>query len=135
MSRDTQNIMSTRNFGFTGNIGYYPIFWVAFYAMIFKIKLGRVRYRQKYRVAGWVRGPVGHCLRIIDVNAFGNRAKGNSGLYATICRINHSCAPNACHISDHLGVMEVNAMMKMTGRMMMMTGKHGKITFRNKSGK
>ena len=74
-------------------------------------------------------------LRIVDVNAFGNRAKGNSGLYATICRINHSCAPNAYHISDHLGVMEVNAMVRMTGRMMMMTGKHGKNAFRNKSGK
>ena len=103
--------------------------------MIFKTESGRIRYRQKYRVAGWVRVFVGHCLRIVDVNAFGNRAKGNSGLYATICRINHSCAPNACHISDHLGVMEVNAMVRMTGRMMMMTGKHGKNTFRNKSGK
>ena len=34
-------------------------------------------------------------LRIVDVNAFGNSDKGNSGLYATICRINHSCSPNA----------------------------------------
>ena len=46
-------------------------------------------------------------LRIVDVNAFGNSPKGNSGLYATICRINHSCSPNAYHITDHQGVMEV----------------------------
>ena len=46
-------------------------------------------------------------LRIVDVNAFGNSPKGNSGLYATICRINHSCAPNAYHIFDKQGVMEV----------------------------
>ena len=46
-------------------------------------------------------------LRIVDVNAFGNSARGNSGLYATICRINHSCSPNAYHITDQQGVMEV----------------------------
>ena len=46
-------------------------------------------------------------LRIVDVNAFGNSSKGNSGLYATICRINHSCAPNAYHIIDQQGIMEV----------------------------
>ena len=49
-------------------------------------------------------------LRIVDVNAFGNSAKGNSGLFATICRINHSCAPNAYHVFDQQGKMEVSAM-------------------------
>ena len=46
-------------------------------------------------------------LRIVDVNAFGNSSEGNSGLYATICRINHSCSPNAYHVIDQQGVMEV----------------------------
>ena len=47
-------------------------------------------------------------LRIVDVNAFGNSHEGNSGLYATICRINHSCSPNASyHVIDEQGVMEV----------------------------
>ena len=50
-------------------------------------------------------------LRIVDVNAFGNSWKGNSGLYATICRINHSCAPNAYHIIDQQGVMEVGTIL------------------------
>ena len=54
-------------------------------------------------------------LRIVDVNAFGNSSKGNSGLYATICRINHSCAPNAYHIIDQQGVMEVGTII-MAGR-------------------
>ena len=49
-------------------------------------------------------------LRIVDVNAFGNSSNGNSGLYATICRINHSCAPNAFHIFDQQGVMEVGTL-------------------------
>ena len=49
-------------------------------------------------------------LRIVDVNAFGNSRRGNSGLYATICRINHSCSPNAYHITDQQGVMEVGTM-------------------------
>ena len=46
-------------------------------------------------------------LRIVDVNAFGNSSEGNSGLYATICRINHSCSPNAYHVTDEQAVMEV----------------------------
>ena len=50
-------------------------------------------------------------LRIVDVNAFGNSSNGNSGLYETICRINHSCAPNAFHIFDQQqGVMEVGTL-------------------------
>ena len=53
-------IRNIQNFRFTWNIGYYPIFRVACYQMIFKTKWGGVRYRQKYRVAGRV--PVGHWL-------------------------------------------------------------------------
>ena len=52
---------STRNFGFTRNIGEYPMFWVTRYPMISKTESGRVGYRNKYRVAGRVRVPAGHC--------------------------------------------------------------------------
>ena len=51
----------TRNFGFTRNIGQYPLFRVTRYPMISKTELGRVGYQKKYRVAGWVRVPAGHC--------------------------------------------------------------------------
>ena len=63
-------------------------------------------------------------LRIIDVNAFGNSLKGNSGLYATICRINHSCVPNAYHIVDQQGMMEVGSSLIMTSLLPYDDGKH-----------
>ena len=57
---------NTRNSGFTRNIGYYPIFRVTRYPMIFKTESGRVGYRMKYRVSGRVRVPAGPWLRGIS---------------------------------------------------------------------
>ena len=37
------------------------MFRVTRYPMISKTESGRVGYRKKYRVAGWVRVPAGHC--------------------------------------------------------------------------
>ena len=51
----------TQNFGFTQNIGHYPLFQVTCYPMNFQTESGWVGYWQKYRVAGRVWVPVGHC--------------------------------------------------------------------------
>ena len=40
------------------------MFRVTRYPMIFKTKSGRVGYRKKYRVAGRVRVPAGHWLKV-----------------------------------------------------------------------
>ena len=53
---------STRNFEFTRNIRYYPMFRLTCYLTISKTELGRVGYRKKYRVAGRLRLPAGHWL-------------------------------------------------------------------------